>query len=158
MAPNRHNLFVSHLHEDDARIKDLRDLLATKKVEIRDSSITTEKFNDAKDEAYIKSGILGPRIDWAGTLVVIVTPDTKDSKWVEWEIDYAIKHEKRIVGVWAHGSAEADLPEPLKRHADAVVGWNADRIADAIDGVDNWTCPDGSPAGVRDIKRFGCGR
>jgi MTH538 TIR-like domain (DUF1863) len=153
---NLHNLFVSHRHEDDARIEDLRQLLSTKDVEIRDSSITTEKFNQATDEAYIKSGILGPRIDWAGTVVVIVTAETKNSPWVDWEIECAEKKGKRIVGVWAHGSADADLPDALKRHADAVVGWNADSIIAAIDGSDNWTNPDGSPATAKDIKRFGC--
>jgi hypothetical protein len=53
-------------------------------------------------------------------------------------------------------TSTADLPEALKNHADAVVGWNADRIVAAIGGEDNWTCPDGSPATERDIKRFGC--
>ena len=37
------------------------------------------------------------------------------------------------------------MPEALKRHGDAVVGWNGESIADAIDGAsDEWRQPDGS--------------
>jgi hypothetical protein len=154
--PEIYNVFVSHLHEDDAHIESLKALLATKGVVIRDSSITNDTPNEAHNEEYIKDSILRPGIEWAGTLVVIVTPDTKNSKWVEWEIECANKLGKRIVGVWAQGSAESDLPLPLKNHADAMVGWNGDRIASAISGNDNWQRPDGSPATVKDIKRFGC--
>jgi hypothetical protein len=101
---------------------------------------------------------LAPQINWAGVFVVYVTPKTKDSAWVNWEIEYAQKQGKRIVGVWAHGDNNCELPDALKDYADAVVGWHGDSIVDAITGTSsNWENPDGSQCAPRTIKRYSCG-
>jgi hypothetical protein len=86
-----HNVFVSHRHEDDAKIDDFKKLLDGRGVTVRDSSISSSNPNAAKDPDYIKSQILAPRIQWAGKIVVIVTPDTANHEWVDWEVDYANK-------------------------------------------------------------------
>lgn len=150
------NVFISHIHEDDHGLKKLKDLLAPKGVEIRDSSIHTGKFNEAKDPDYIKSQILAPAINWAGTFVCYISPQTKDSEWVNWEIEYAAKQGKRIVGIWAHGENECDLPAALEEYADALVGWNGSAIVDAINGKDGWEKPDGSPCPPVPLKRHPC--
>ena len=117
----------------------------------RDASITTDKFNAATNESYIKYQILAPRINWASVLVVYVSPDTKNSEWMNWEIEYAHKQGKRIVGVWERGARDCELPEALERYADAVVGWNGESIIDAIKGKSNtWYKQDGSGQGYRD--------
>jgi hypothetical protein len=152
------NVFVSHVHEDDAGLNKLKDLLKTKGLHIRDASIHKGKENAAESPDYIKSQILAPQINWAGVFVVYVTPKTRDSAWVNWEIEYAQKQGKRIVGVWGHGDNNCELPEALKDYADAVVGWHGDSIVDAITGVSsNWENPDGSQCAPRAIKRYSCG-
>nr|WP_252447771.1 TIR domain-containing protein [Burkholderia multivorans] len=60
------NVFISHVHEDDAGLQKFKDLLAPKGIDVRDSSIHTGKFNNATDEHYIKTQILAPAINWAG--------------------------------------------------------------------------------------------
>ena len=150
------NVFISHIHEDDAGLQKLKDLLKTKGMDIRDASIHTGKFNNAKDPDYIKSQILAPAIKWAGTFVVYVSPGTKDSEWVDWEIEYAAKQGKRVVGIWAHGERDCDLPPALAEHADAMVGWNSDAIIDAIEGKDVWEMPDGGPCLTVPLKRHPC--
>lgn len=132
MPEDIRNVFISHIHEDDKGLKNLKDLVQKGNMMCRDASITTDKFNSATDENYIKYQILAPRINWASVLVVYISPDTKDSKWVNWEIEYAHKQEKRIVGVWERGARDCELPEALERYADAVVGWNGESIIDAI--------------------------
>lgn len=102
------NLFVSHLHEDDARVGAFKELLANHDVDVRDSSITTDTPNQAISEDYIKSQILAPRIRWAGTIVVIVTEATENSEWVEWEVERAHRLGKRIVGVWGYGASKPE--------------------------------------------------
>jgi len=153
---DRRNVFISHIHEDDAGLGKLKDLLASKGMHIRDSSITSEKPNAAKDPDYIKHSILAPAMKFAGTFLVYVTPGTKDSKWVTWEIEHAAKQGMRIVGVWAHGDRDCDLPPALAEHADAMVGWNGDAIVDAIDGADVWERPDGGPCAEVPLKRHPC--
>lgn len=150
------NVFISHVHEDDAGLKKLRDLLSPKGMDIRDSSIHVGKFNDAKSESYIKSQILAPAINWAGVFICYVSPRTKDSDWVNWEIEYAAKQGKRIVGVWEHGEKECDLPAALTEYADAMVGWNGDAIIGAIEGEDVWEKPDGGPCDPVPLKRHPC--
>lgn len=150
------NVFISHVHEDDHGLKKLKDLLSSKGMEVRDSSIHKGKFNDAKDPNYIKTGILAPAINWAGVFICYVSPDTKGSEWVNWEIEYAAKQGKRIVGVWEHGEKECDLPTALEEYADAMVGWNAEAVVDAINGKDSWEKPDGGSRTLVPLKRHPC--
>ena len=158
MADQTKNVFISHIHEDDAGLGKIKDLLAKGGMTIRDSSINSSNPNNAKSEDYIKSQILAPQIKWAGTLVVYVSPDTKNSKWVNWEIEYAQKLGKRIVGVWEHGAKDCDLPDALSNYADAMVGWTGSSIIDAINGdCDVWQKPDGTAFPTRSITRHPCG-
>lgn len=95
-----------------------------------DSSINASRPNRAKDPDYIKHELLAPRIDWAGTVVVLISPETKDSEYVRWEIEYAARNDRRIVGVYTRGSADCDVPDGLEDYADAIVNWNGDAIVD----------------------------
>jgi hypothetical protein len=157
MADDKKNVFISHVHEDDEGLGKLKDLLKKHGLDIRDSSINSTKPNNAKSPDYIKSEVLAPQIKWAGTLIVYITPKTKGSDWVDWEIEYAQKQGKRIVGVWANGYSDCDVPDSLKDYADAVVSWNGAQIVDAINGKDNnWHNPDGTVSDPRPIKRYSC--
>lgn len=152
------NVFISHIHEDDEGLGKLKGLLKSNGLEIRDYSIRSDNPNNAHSEQYIKSDILAPRIRQCSTLVVYIGQATKDSAYVNWEIDYAQKEGKRIVGVWAHGERGCEVPEALTKLADAVVGWTGSAIIDAINGeIEGWTNPDGSQSVPRDIVRY-CGR
>lgn len=154
--PETHNVFVAHRHEDDAKIEDLKNMLRGKGVEIRSSSITSDRPNNARNDDYIKQGILRPAIEWAGKVIVLITPNTKNHDWVEWEITYASRHDKRVIGVWAHGSAGCAVPDALERHGHAVVGWNADRIIRTLNGERIWEDPNGLPRGPQYVSRIGC--
>jgi len=157
MAGEQRNIFISHVHEDDHRLGPLKELLNAAGMEVRDGSINSDKPNDATSENYIKSTILTPRIEWASVFVVLISPETRDSKWVQWEIECAERLGKRIVGVWDRAEAQCDMPEALDRHADAVVGWQGERVRDAIEGkINNHEKPDGSPDTERATKRYTC--
>ncbi len=157
MPDEMRNVFISHIHADDDGLPRLKSLVAQHGMTCRDGSITTSKFNNAANEEYIKYQILAPRIKWASVLVVYISPETKDSDWVNWEIEYAVKEGKRIVGVWAWGEKGCELPEALAKHADAVVGWNGESIADAISGAsDDSYKDDGSEWDYQNIRRYSC--
>ncbi len=137
------NIFISHVHEDDKLLPQLKDLLSRSGMEVRDGSINSDKPNAAQSEEYIKHEIIAPRIRWASTLVVLITHDTSQSEWVNWEIDCAIEHGKRVIGVFAQGATDADMPESLHRCGDAVVvGWQGDHVVAAINGnISDWDDP-----------------
>lgn len=156
MANDIKNVFISHIHEDDQGLGDLKALCKDNGLEVRDYSITADKPNQAKSEDYIKQ-LLAQQINWASVLVVYVSPDTKDSKWVNWEIEYAEKAGKRIVGVWEHGANECTVPKALDDHADAMVGWHGESIVDALIGNENnWYELQGKPRAYRPITRYKC--
>ena len=99
------NIFVSHYHTDAERIEDLKSLLGKHGMTMKDSSIYESKNpNNAHNEEYIKS-IIRPRIDWAGTTVVLIGKDTSKSEYVNWEIEHAARKGKRIVGVYLPGES-----------------------------------------------------
>lgn len=151
------NVFISHVHEDDAGLGKLKDLLSGHGYTLRDSSITNDRPNDANSPEYIKSEILGPAIQWAGTFLVYITPRTKGSEWVDWEIEYAHRLGKRIVGIWAYGQNECPVPGALEKYADAVVGWTGTKIIEAIEGSSSeWVRPSGEQRDMRPIKRYSC--
>ena len=157
MATNTRNIFISHVHEDDPGLTRLKDLLKDNGMVTRDYSVSSDNPNNAHDEHYIKTEILGPRIRQSSVLIVYISAETKGSDWVDWEIEYAEKHDKRIVGVWAHGESGCDLPDGLEQYGDALVGWQGNRIIDAIDGkLDGFYGADGEQRGPRDIPRHKC--
>ena len=143
MVDEMKNVFISHIHEDDPGLGKLKSLLKDNGMEIRDYSISSDNPNSAHSEDYIKSESLAPRIRQSGVLVVYVSPETKDSEYVDWEIEYAQKHDKRIIGVWADGEAGCEWPDALKDYADAVVGWTGNRIIGSSSAMDGrgWSRP-----------------
>ena len=154
------NVFISHVHEDDALVPNLKQLIERAGMVVRNGSVTSDRPNDAQNVEYIKREILKPRIEWASTLVVLITHDTADSWWVNWEIQYAVQLGKRVVGVFAQGATDADIPEELGKCGDAaIVGWQGNRVVDAINGdIAEWDNPQtGQP---RDpawrIQRYKC--
>ena len=158
--PDKRNVFISHVHEDDKLLPKLKKLIGAAGMEVQDGSITSDKPNEAQNEDYIKSKILAPRIQWASTLVVLITPGTSGSWWVNWEIKEAFKQGKRVVGVYAQGATDADIPEALERYGDAViVGWQGERVVDAInEKIHEWDKPDSSAPRKPEwpVKRYKC--
>ncbi len=149
----RRHVFISHHHADDAEVTKLTELLSKRGYDIRNSSIRAKPANQrrleqglVKDETIRR--LLRMKISWASSVVVLVGKQTHERPWVNWEIEQANKQGKRIVGVFARGATEADLPKALEKYASSrVVGWNADSVIDAIDGKSNsFQNSDGTPS------------
>jgi hypothetical protein len=154
------NVFISHIHEDDKLLANLKDLISKAGIEVHDYSITDDKPNTAKNAEYIKYKILAPQIDKTSTLVCLISHDTANHDYVNWETKYAVEHGKRVVGVFVQGATDADIPEELGKCGDAaIVGWQGQCVVDAINGkITEWDDPQTS--NPRDpewrIKRYNC--
>jgi hypothetical protein len=145
MSTTNKNVFISHHGKDDEHITKLKDLMRSKGYILRNSSIDSSKSNQATNDQYIQK-LLREGIRWAGTTVVLIGHKTHTRDWVNWEIEQALKEGKRIVGVFIQGATDADVPDAFQKYGDALVGWNSDRIIDAIEGsCNNWNKTDGSP-------------
>ena len=100
------NVFVSHFHKDEEHIEKLKLLVAKKGLKLKNSSIDSTSPNNASNEEYIKS-LLRDGINWAGTTIVLVGPETHKSEWVDWEIEQSFKQANRIVGIHTQGGTES---------------------------------------------------
>lgn len=142
---NQKNVFISHYGKDDDSVRGLKELLSKNGYTLKNSSIDSTKPNQASNPEYIKT-LLKDLISWAGTTIVLIGPQTHTRPWVDWEIDEANRQGKPIVGVFIQGAKDSDVPESFHKYGDALVGWNSDKIIDAINGLCNdFTMPDGSP-------------
>ena len=74
------NVFLSHYHEDEENIKKFKDLLSDNYC-IKNYSVTSDKYNKAQDEHYIK--YVRPLINQSSTLICLIGPETHDSTWVD---------------------------------------------------------------------------
>lgn len=135
------NVFVSHFHEDEDNIKGLKELLSDAYC-IKNYSVTSDKFNNAKDENYIKS-LLRPLINQSSSLICLIGSQTHDSKWVNWEIEQAAKEGKQIIGVYTLGAKDSDIPEALEYYADSIVGWRKEKILAALKGENHFETANG---------------
>ncbi|MEL5996322.1 TIR domain-containing protein [Hymenobacter segetis] len=145
----RRHVFISHHHQDDAKVTELTNLLAGNGHDIRNSSVRLKPENQRRmDEKRVSDAtiarILRMKISWAGTVVVLIGKDTHTRPWVNWEIDKANEQGKRIVGVFLRGGTEADIPPSLAKYSSTIVKWNTASIMGAIDGATTYQTPAGA--------------
>lgn len=136
----RRNVFISHHHADDEHVSKLTDLLGRQGFQIRNSSIrskpsNTERLKKNKVPEVVLKRLLRMKMSWASTVIVLIGKDTHQRPWVDWEIRKANEMGKRIVGVFARGGTEADVPPSFERYGDALVNWNSDSVIGAIEGT-----------------------
>lgn len=132
------NIFISHHHSDVEKTEKIKAVLEKNGLKAKDGSINQLKNpNKATNEEYIKS-LLRSKITWASTMLVLIGDETHKSDYVTWEIEYAAKEGKRIIGIYLHGEADSIVPEALKIHGDALVLWDSSSIIKAIQGEDIW--------------------
>ena len=144
MADKTKNVFISNYGKDEEHIERLKSLLEKDGYSLRNSSIDSTKENDASNPEYIKT-LLRSGIEWAGTTIVLIGPETHTREWVNWEIQYSNKQGNRVVGIFIEGASDSDVPEEFETYGDALVGWTSARIVDAIEGrCDNFENPDGT--------------
>jgi len=136
------NLFFSYYYRNSTECDRLIEMLEDRGYFDYSNSSLDEESN-AENEDYIKTKIRS-KINWAGTIVVLIGPGTYTRKYVNYEIEYARKKEKRIVGVYLWGESQSKLPVELRKaHNEdyndlALVRWNSDSIVDAIRGTNSW--------------------
>lgn len=155
MAPRR--IFVPHVHEDDEQVDELRQFLNRSGRQADVSAIDSSSPNKANDPDYIMSRYIRPKVEWCEAIMVVISPATQGSDWVDKEIELAKRLDRRIIGVWIPGSEGCPIPEGLQDYANAIVNWNETAILDAIDGkVNNINDACGTPIAPQDIKRHNC--
>ena len=149
------NIFISHCGEHEKYIEPFKNLLGSKGFSFKDSTPVLSEPNNAKNDEYAKT-LIAKDIRWAGTVFVFIGRDTAKSDWVNWEIEYAAKNGKQIIGVFLRSGSDYDVPPKLNDYGDALVGWNSKSIIDAMNGSREWQNQDGSQRSDRNVSRGIC--
>lgn len=80
----KHKVFVSFYHHDDQRYKDYIDKYLSNN--IINKSVTDGEYDPENSDEYIKRLIREDKISDSSVIVVLVGPNTKHRKHVDWEI------------------------------------------------------------------------
>src|SRR4051812_34091500 len=111
------NIFISHRGEDDYSVQRLKERLKENGYDVRNSSVDSTKHQEKRPPDDVIRRDLKDGINWAGTFICLIGPDTHNSDWVNYEIDQAHLMGKRIVGIYTYGSSEVvELPEAFKKY------------------------------------------
>ena len=156
----KHNVFISHYGEDELHLDRLRDRLKNIGCEVRNSSIEKKDYRKDKVADATIAAELRSHINWAGTFIVMIGEHTHERPWVNYEIRYAARQGKTIVGIYEHGCKDnVELPEAYKRYGGSPLGWNSlEKLDDVISGdVPAPEAPNSTPAGpIYNIVRIQC--
>jgi hypothetical protein len=156
----RNNIFISHHGKDDDKLQSLKDRLCSAGYDVHNYSVDSTKHKDGRrpTDAVI-ARYLRMQVKWSGTFICLVGEETHTRKWVNEEIKMAHEQGKRIIGVYAHGHMDAQLPDALKMYANNMFGWNSiDKIGEAIEGEPlPFENPNGTPsAPLFNVTRVKC--
>lgn len=119
----KHKVFISFYHYDDQKYKDYIDLYLSQN--IINKSVMTGEYNTDNSDEYIKRLIREDKVSDSSVVVVLVGPNTRRRKHVDWEI-YA--------GLRASINGSAGLVGIILPEFTAVMGNYYDAMCDAMPG------------------------
>lgn len=112
---------------------------------------------DSTNDKYIQQRIR-EEIRGTSTTVILVGENTKDSDWVDYEIDRSLKEGNGLVAVKVNDSiTDEDVPDKLKENGAEIVDWEPDEFGDAIERAASQRTKVGEST-VRGRAGAGCGR
>lgn len=156
----RLNIFISHHGKDDDKVQALKERLRIAGYNVHNYSVESTKHKDGRrpsDKVIAK--YLSMQVRWSGSLICLIGKDTFNRPWVNYEIRQAHIQGKRIIGVYAHGHKDTELPDAFKRYGNYTFGWNSiNKIGDAVAGKPlPFENPDGTPsAPIHNIIKIKC--
>lgn len=155
-----HNVFISHYGEDEPHLDSLKARLKNNGCDVRNSSIEKKDYRkDPVSDATIAKEIRS-HINWAKTFIVMLGEHTHERPWVNYEIRYAARQGKTIVGIYEFGCKDnIELPEAYKRYGGSLLGWNSlDKLEGIMKGqIQAPETPNSDPAGpIYNIIRIIC--
>ena len=88
-SANKHNVFISFYHHDDQKYKEYIDKYLSQN--IINKSVKDGEYDPDNSDQYIKRLIREEKITDSSVVVVLVGPNTKGRKHVDWEIYAALR-------------------------------------------------------------------
>src|SRR5258705_4682632 len=99
----QHHIFLSYSHKD-------KDIMNQVRNEFHKAGLKVWTDEDIEQGAPSWQKPIEATIEDSGCIVVICSPDSKRSKWVERELNYGEMHKKRIFPILARGEDSESIP------------------------------------------------
>jgi hypothetical protein len=123
------DVFLSYAHKDNHYRKQVQ-----KALEKRGLSVWVDDRGIAPGESWQEA--VQEAIDKACVVVVILSPDAKESRYVNRELNYADNQKKRIFPILARGSAKNAIPFIISGIQYVSIGKvSKDKFADVMDDL-----------------------
>ncbi len=120
--------YLSFVEEDLDLVNLFRGQAKNKKNDLTFDDYSVKKPFDSTDAEYIRTNIRA-KIRAASIFICLIGVKTADSKWVDWETDFAGQEGKRLLGVRLHNGTKGErTPPALTRHGGTVKNWDLDAI------------------------------
>jgi hypothetical protein len=127
------SIFISYQHKDRKKANGFRILRWNNNVDVEFHDNHLLSPVDSTNDQYIKRRI-NQEMDNTSVTVVIVGDKTKDSDWVDYEIERSIERGNGLVAIKADDSVDdEDVPDKIQEAGGEVVNWNPDEFGDAIE-------------------------
>lgn len=150
-------VFISYEGNDRMKAKGFRLLRWNENVDVEFYDRHLLDPVDSSNDQYIQRCI---RDQMRGTsvTVVLVGENTKDSDWVEYEIERSLKEGNGLVAIKIDDDiSDEDVPDKLKENGAEIIDWDPDEFDDAIERAANQRSKVGETS-VRGRVGAGCGR
>ncbi len=144
-----YNLMISHSWHYNEHYNKVVDWLneGIGETEWRNLSVSADNPLDTTTDRELKEN-LSNRIRLSSAIIVLAGMYASYSKWIDYEIDEAIRMNKVIIGVRPWGQER--IPKKISDNATIIVGWNKNSVVSA---VKNYAGKDKSKAD-REVKDF----
>lgn len=129
----RKRVYLSFRHTDKDKVNALRAQAKQENstLDFIDMSLQTP-FNSENAE-YIKSGIRS-RIQQSSATLVMVSDNTYESEWVNWEVQETLNQGKRVIAIDVRSSSKVKMPDSIldNRTKIKTVRWDHQEIMNAL--------------------------
>ena len=123
----RRHVFLSFAAEDLATVNALRAQAANSEADLDFDDWSVRVPFDSENADYMR-GKIRERIQRSSAVLVLVTPDSSTSKWVDWEINEGLRQGKQVFAVYSGDTAPSVLPKAVRENRLPVVRWTHDGI------------------------------
>lgn len=132
--PERRKVFISFRDEDKTLVEYLRGQAKNTNSNLDFIDMSLQVPFNSENAEYIKQGIRA-RIKQSSVTAVMMTDNTHESDWVNWEIRESIRLGKGVIVIDKRSNTSSKLPAAVTENTKniKIVPWKHKEIMDAVD-------------------------
>ena len=126
---NTYNVFISHSWSYSTDYNTVSEWLITSNITLHDYSVSIECPLGLMSKYQLKQKITD-HINPASVVIILAGMYANYSEWIDYEIDEAIRMNKKILGIKPRGQER--IPIKISQNANELVSWNSNSVVDAF--------------------------